>query len=143
MSSNRALKAKPLAVKGNVERAESSIELERGTSRNSTECGYSYIRYALQGRTKSGLQRFQNHHERGGSVTSIWPLTRAHEFSTPKSGANPKCKVRRWKIPRKSGHRSRRSRGWRTDRKCRCRPALSPATNWHPDLEIEIVLGRA
>jgi hypothetical protein len=48
MSTNRALKAKPLAVKGNVEWAESSIELERGTSRNSTECGYSYIRQALR-----------------------------------------------------------------------------------------------
>jgi hypothetical protein len=60
MSTNRALKAKPLAVKGNVEWSESSIELERLTSRNSTECGYSYIRQALRGRAKSGMQRCQN-----------------------------------------------------------------------------------
>jgi hypothetical protein len=64
MSTNRALKAKPLAVKGNVERAESSIELERLTSRNSTECGYSYIRRALRGRAKSGIQRFQDREEK-------------------------------------------------------------------------------
>jgi hypothetical protein len=60
MSTNRALKAKPLAVKGNVEWAESSIELERLTSRNSTECGYSYIRQGPRGRAKSGMRRFQN-----------------------------------------------------------------------------------
>jgi hypothetical protein len=64
MSTNRALKAKPLAVKGNVEWAESSIELERLTSRNSTECGYSYIRQALRGRAKSGMRRFQNREEK-------------------------------------------------------------------------------
>jgi hypothetical protein len=103
MSTNRALKAKPLAVKGNVEWAESSIELERLTSRNSTECGYSYIRQAMRGRAKSGMRRF----------------------------------------PRKSGHRLHHSREWRVDRKRQCRPGLSLATNWRPDLEIKIVLGLA
>jgi hypothetical protein len=65
MSTNRALKAKPLAVKGNVEWAESSIELERLTSRNSTECGYSYIRHALRGRAESVMERVQNREEKG------------------------------------------------------------------------------
>ena len=63
MSTNRALKAKPLAVKGNVEWAESSIELERLTSRNSTECGYSYIRYyrvVVQNRECNGSKIAKN-----------------------------------------------------------------------------------
>ena len=72
MSTNRALKAKPLAVKGNVEWAESSIELERGTSRNSTDCGYSYIRYVRRGRAKSGMQRFQNREQRGAPINILF-----------------------------------------------------------------------
>lgn len=71
MSTNRALKAKPLAVKGNVEWAESSIELERLTSRNSTECGYSYIRQSRRGRAKSGMRRFQNREGKGDRSNSF------------------------------------------------------------------------
>jgi hypothetical protein len=144
MSTNRALKAKPLAVKGSVEWAESSLELERVTSRNSTDCGYSYIRYAPRGRAKSGMQRFQNRQEKADRSTFIFPLARIHEFSTPKSGANPRCKALHWKIRRKSGHRRRHSRELRFDRERQCHPSfLLLATNWHPDLEIKIVLGRA
>ena len=72
-STNRALKAKPLAVKGNVEWAESSIELERLTSRNSTECGYSYIRQAPRVRAKSGMQRCQNREGKGDRSTFYFP----------------------------------------------------------------------
>ena len=72
MNTNRALKAKPLAVKGNVEWAESSIELERLTSRNSTECGYSYIRQALRGRAKSGMRWLQDRDEKE-EVTIYFP----------------------------------------------------------------------
>jgi len=76
MSTKWALKAKPLAVKGNVEWAESSIELERVTSRNSTDCGYSYVRNALRGRAKSGMQRFHNRQERGGPVNILFSRRR-------------------------------------------------------------------
>lgn len=129
MSTNRALKAKPLAVKGSVERAEFSLELERLTSRNSTDCGYSCIRYARRGRAKSGMQRFQNRQDKGDRSTFIFPVAPIHEVSTPKSGANPRRKAHHWKIPRKSGHRLHRSREWRVERKRQCRPALLLATN--------------
>ena len=73
MSTNRALKAKPLAVKGNVEWAESSIELERGTSRNSTDCGYSYIRYALQGSCKIGNATVPKSRKKRRSINIYFP----------------------------------------------------------------------
>jgi hypothetical protein len=55
MGANRTLESKPLSVEGSVERAESSIDLERFTSRNSTDHDYSYVQYALRRCAKSGM----------------------------------------------------------------------------------------